>query len=42
MLEEDKGRIETDMLMDEIDSAIQWPENYAAAHREDLSYSSAD
>ena len=38
MLEEAKGRNETDMLRDEITSAIDRQENYAAMHRPDLSY----
>ncbi|MBD3866777.1 MAG: hypothetical protein IFK94_01515 [Acidobacteria bacterium] len=42
MLEEAKGRIETDLLMEEITSAIKWQENYAAMHRPDLSYTPAE
>jgi hypothetical protein len=42
MLEEAKGRIETDMLMDEINSAIDRQENYAAMLRPDLGYQPAE
>lgn len=42
MLEEAKGRIETDMIIEELNSAIKWSENYAAVHREDLSYKPAE
>ena len=41
MLEEAKGRIESDLLREEITSAIKWQENYAAMHRADLSYTPA-
>ncbi|MBD3869032.1 MAG: hypothetical protein IFK94_12990 [Acidobacteria bacterium] len=42
MLEEARGRTESDSLRDAITSAIKWQENYAAMHRADLSYTPAE
>ncbi len=42
MLEEARGRIQTDALMEAITSAIKWQENYAVMHRPDLSYVPAE
>jgi hypothetical protein len=42
MLEEARGRIETDLLREELTSAIKWQENYAVMHRPDLSYTPAE
>jgi len=42
MLEEAKGRNESDMIRDEITSAIKWQKNMAVMHRPDLSYTPAE
>jgi len=42
MLEKANGRIETDLLRDELTSSIKWQENYAVMHRPDLSYTPAE
>ena len=42
MLEETKGRNESDALRDGLTSAIKWQENYAVLHRPDLSYTPAE